>query len=93
MTTSSSLPTDPDSGRIDGVRKDPAKRHTVALLVDDGFSPLEFSVACEVFGFDRSELGVPWYRFLVCGAHAGPIAAQVPFQVIAPSRTRRPEGR
>jgi AraC family transcriptional activator FtrA len=84
MTTSSSLTTDPDSGRIAGVRKDPAKRHTVALLVDDGFSPLEFSVACEVFGFDRSELGVPWYRFLVCGAHAGPIAAQVPFQVIAP---------
>jgi transcriptional regulator GlxA family with amidase domain len=66
------------------MRKDPARRHTVALLVDDGFSPFEFSVACEVFGFDRSDLGVPWYRFLVCGAHPGPISAQVPFQVIAP---------
>jgi AraC family transcriptional activator FtrA len=66
------------------MRKDRAKRHTVAVLVDDGFSPLEFSVACEIFGFDRSMLGVPWYRFLVCGAHAGPIASQVPFQVIAP---------
>jgi transcriptional regulator GlxA family with amidase domain len=66
------------------VRKNPAKRHTVALLADDGFSPLEFSVACEVFGFDRSELGVPWYRFLVCGAHAGPISAQMPFEVIVP---------
>ncbi len=66
------------------MRKDPAKTHTVALLVDDGFSPLEFSVACEVFGFDRSDLGVSWYRFLVCGAHPGPISAAVPFQVVAP---------
>jgi AraC family transcriptional regulator, transcriptional activator FtrA len=89
MPSSSCLPTDPDSGRIAGVRKNPANRHppnrhTVALLVDDGFSPLEFSVACEIFGYDRSELGVPWYRFLVCGAHTGPIFAQMPFQVIAP---------
>jgi AraC family transcriptional activator FtrA len=66
------------------MRKDRAKRHTVAVLVDDGFSPLEFSVACEIFGFDRSDLGVPWYRFLVCGAHPGPIPSQVNFQVIAP---------
>ena len=66
------------------MRKDRARRHTVAVLVDDGFSPLEFSVACEIFGFDRSDLGVPWYRFLVCGAHAGPISSQVFFQVIAP---------
>jgi transcriptional regulator GlxA family with amidase domain len=66
------------------VRKDPAKAHTVALLVDDGFSPLEFSVACEVFGFDRSDLGVAWYRLLVCGAHPGPIAAAVPFHLVAP---------
>jgi transcriptional regulator GlxA family with amidase domain len=66
------------------VRKNPAKRHTIAILVDDGLSPLEFSVACEVFGFDRSELGVPWYRFVVCGSHPGPIQAQVPFQLIAP---------
>ena len=66
------------------MRKDRARRHIVAVLVDDGFSPLEFSVACEIFGFDRSDLGVPWYRFLVCGAHAGPIPSQLPFQVIAP---------
>ncbi len=66
------------------MRKNHAKRDTVAVLVDDGLSPLEFSVACEVFGFDRSELGVPWYRFLVCGAHAGPIEAQGPFQILAP---------
>jgi transcriptional regulator GlxA family with amidase domain len=67
-----------------GMHKDPARSHTVALLVDDGFSPLEFSVACEVFGFDRSDLGVPWYRLRICGAHPGPISAGVPFQVVAP---------
>jgi AraC family transcriptional activator FtrA len=69
---------------MDLVRKSPAKRHTVAILVDDGFSPLEFSVACEIFGFDRSDLGAPWYDFLVCGSHPGPISAQVPFHLIAP---------
>jgi transcriptional regulator GlxA family with amidase domain len=66
------------------MRKNPAKRHTVAILVDDGLSPFEFSVACEVFGFDRSEFGVPWYRFLICGAHPGPIQTQTQFQLIAP---------
>jgi transcriptional regulator GlxA family with amidase domain len=66
------------------MRKDAARPHMVALLVDDGFSPLEFSVACEVFGFDRRDLGAPWYRFMVCGAHPGPISAAVPFQVVAP---------
>jgi len=66
------------------MRKLPATRHTVAVLVHPGFSPLEFGVACEVFGFDRSELGVPWYRTLICGTHRGPIRAQIPFEVMAP---------
>ena len=32
------------------------------------------AVACEVFGLDRSELGVEWYRFAVCapGGRGGP---------------------
>jgi AraC family transcriptional regulator, transcriptional activator FtrA len=84
MNPSSGLQADPVSGRIAYMRKDPAKRPTVALLVDDGFSPLEFGVACEVFGFDRSTLGVPWYRLLICGSHPGPISSQVGYQVIAP---------
>jgi transcriptional regulator GlxA family with amidase domain len=37
--------------------------HTVVTVVSDGANAFEFSVACEVFGLDRSELGVEWYDF------------------------------
>ena len=39
---------------------------SVATVVAPGSHPFELAVACEVFGLDRPELGVPWYRFLVC---------------------------
>jgi transcriptional regulator GlxA family with amidase domain len=35
------------------------------------------AVATEVFGFERPELGVPWYRFLVCAAEQRPIRTTV----------------
>jgi hypothetical protein len=45
------------------VRKNSANRHSVALLLIDGFSIFEVGIASEVFGYDRSRyLGVPWYR-------------------------------
>ena len=48
----------------------------------DGFSPFEFSVACEVFGSDRStSLGVPWYRFAVCAANAATVKSSMGFTV------------
>jgi AraC family transcriptional regulator, transcriptional activator FtrA len=40
--------------------------HTVAAVIADGANPFEFAVACEVFGIDRSELGVEWYDFRLC---------------------------
>ena len=45
------------------------------MVVCNGVSPFEFAVACEVFGSDRSDLGVPWYRFLVCAAQPPPITS------------------
>jgi transcriptional regulator GlxA family with amidase domain len=48
-------------------------QHTVAALVTHGVSPFELSVACEVFGLDRSELVDPWYRFMVCAAVEPPV--------------------
>jgi AraC family transcriptional activator FtrA len=44
--------------------------HTVVAVITHGVSPFELSVACEVFGLDRSELVDPWYRFLVCAEDA-----------------------
>lgn len=40
--------------------------HVVAVLVQEGANPFEFAVACEVFGLERPELGVPWYDFRLC---------------------------
>ena len=58
--------------------------HTVAAVVADGASPFELGVACEVFGLERPELGVPWYRFLVCAAEPSPIRTSVGFSFDTP---------
>src|SRR5690242_10269337 len=46
---------------------------TVATIIYDDVNPFELGVATEVFGVERPELGVPWYRFLVCATEPRPI--------------------
>jgi transcriptional regulator GlxA family with amidase domain len=58
--------------------------HTVALVVFDRISPFEMAVPCEVFGADRSDMGLPNYRFLVCAAEEGPLRTNVGFGIEAP---------
>src|SRR3954447_9487518 len=85
MDASWALSNPPTSGRIDVMRKDPAKGgHSVAVVVGNGMAPFEFAVACEVFGVDRSDLGVPWYRFMVCAAEPPPVRTEVGFTIDAP---------
>lgn len=55
----------------------------VAMVMADGLSPFEFAVACEVFGYDRSDLGVPWYRLAICAARRGPVKTQLGFSIHA----------
>jgi transcriptional regulator GlxA family with amidase domain len=56
---------------------------TVAVIVHDGVTAFELGVACDIFGDDPSELlGVPWYRMLVCGMTAGPVATDSGFQIL-----------
>ncbi len=43
--------------------------HRVVVIVDEGSNPFEMSVATELFGLRRPELGRPWYDFTVCAAH------------------------
>ena len=47
--------------------------HTVAAVAQSGGHPFELAVACEVFGLDRSELGVRWYDFKVVAAQRPPV--------------------
>src|SRR3954463_13012191 len=60
------------------------RRHTGAALAFECVSPFELSVACEVFGFDRSDLGVPWYRFMVCAVEGRPVVSEVGFEIHTP---------
>ncbi len=51
--------------------------HTVATIVYDAVNPFELAVATEVFGFERPEIGVPWYRFLICAEEPRPIRTSI----------------
>lgn len=50
---------------------------TVATIVYDSINPFELAVATEVFGVERTELGIPWYRFFVCGVEVQPVRTSV----------------
>jgi AraC family transcriptional activator FtrA len=64
------------SGRKDREHQKTAM-HTVATIAYDAVNPFELAVATEIFGFERPELGVPWYRFLVCGVEPRPIRTSI----------------
>lgn len=54
---------------------------TVACIVQDGFSPFEFGVACEAFGLDRTDDGVPNFEFRVVAADPGKVASKLGFSI------------
>lgn len=54
---------------------------TVACIVQDGFAPFEFGVACEAFGLDRSDDGVPNFDFRVVAPRPGAIASKLGFSL------------
>lgn len=47
----------------------------VAALVYDGLCTFEYSIAAEVFGLSRPEMGAGWYRFTNAPIDAGPMRA------------------
>jgi len=51
---------------------------SAAVVLVDGVAMFEFGVACEVFGIDRTDDGVPAIDFRVCAEHPGqPIQTSV----------------
>ncbi|HEX2192290.1 MAG TPA: helix-turn-helix domain-containing protein [Acidimicrobiales bacterium] len=58
--------------------------HTVATVLAPKVAMFELSVACEVFGLDRSELVDPWYRHLVCAGGPPPLRSPEGIEVHAP---------
>jgi transcriptional regulator GlxA family with amidase domain len=56
----------------------------VATVICHGVAPFEMAVPCEVFGIDRSELGVPWYRHRVCANERPPVRSSMGFTIDTP---------
>ncbi|GGM60008.1 GlxA family transcriptional regulator [Microbacterium saperdae] len=54
---------------------------TVACIIQDGFAPFEFGVACEAFGLDRSDDGVPNFDFRVVAPRPGVVESKMGFSV------------
>lgn len=54
---------------------------TVACVIQDGFAPFEFGVACEAFGLDRSADGVPNFDFRVVAPVPGVVQSKIGFSV------------
>jgi transcriptional regulator GlxA family with amidase domain len=62
---------------------------SVAVVVEPGVSPFEMAVACEVFGVDRSESGVPKVDFAMCSAGPGVVPTSTGFGLVVPYRFDR----
>ena len=54
---------------------------TVACIVQPGFAPFEFGVACEAFGLDRSDDGIPSFDFRIVTPEPGPIDSRMGFSI------------
>ena len=57
--------------------------HLIAILAYDRLCTFEFGCAVEVFALNRSELGVEWYRHVICGIEPSPLWAMGGIQVQA----------
>jgi AraC family transcriptional regulator, transcriptional activator FtrA len=58
----------------------------VAVLLFPGIHLFEFGVACEAFGYDRSEDGLPKYDFVVASETAEPVPTYNGFSITTDSR-------
>ncbi|MDN3496753.1 helix-turn-helix domain-containing protein, partial [Planococcus sp. APC 4015] len=54
---------------------------TVALIVQHGFAPFEFGLACEAFGLDRSDDGIEPFDFRIVAAEPGVIRSNLGFSI------------
>lgn len=54
---------------------------SIAIIVQDGFAPFEFGLACEVFGIDRPEEGIPKFDTRVVAAEPGAIRSSLGYSI------------
>ena len=57
----------------------------VAVAVLPHVAPFELGTICEVFGIDRTEMGVPAFDFAICAERPGePLPTKAGFSITAP---------
>ena len=54
---------------------------TVACIVQPGFAPFEFGLACEAFGLDRTDDGIPSFDFRILAADPGVVPSNIGFSI------------
>ena len=54
---------------------------SVAVVVQPGFAPFEFGLACEAFGLDRSDDGVPNFDFRIVSPDPGAVPSNLGFSI------------
>lgn len=50
---------------------------SVTALIEPGYTPFEFGIACEVFALDRADDGVPNFGFRVATPTPGPVRSSI----------------
>ena len=70
-------------GILDGMLK-----NVVAVVLEE-VHPFELGVACEVFGLDRREQGLPVYEFALAGERTGPHRTHAGFDIDVPHGPER----
>ena len=63
------------------MRDERASRRTVVALIGEGVLTFDFACACEIFGYDRSDIVEPWYRFLVASQDPSPLTTSTGFRM------------
>ncbi|MFC4945321.1 helix-turn-helix domain-containing protein [Pseudonocardia sp. GCM10023141] len=51
----------------------PPRSPTVSVLLYEGMSAFELGIVTEVFGLQRPELDLDWYRLAICAQRPGPV--------------------
>ncbi|CAH0147201.1 GlxA family transcriptional regulator [Microbacterium sp. Bi128] len=54
---------------------------SVAVVVQPGFAPFEFGLACEAFGLDRTDDGVPNFDFRIVSPDPGVVPSNIGFSI------------
>ncbi|WP_460723084.1 GlxA family transcriptional regulator [Microbacterium aureliae] len=54
---------------------------TVAVIVQPGFAPFEFGLACEAFGLDRSNDGIQNFDFRIVTPEPGAVPSNIAFSI------------